>query len=147
MTGFNHGELSMNAVVETAIEHWKYIVPLVARPENEADFERLVSYLVVLLDKVGRDENHPLIRLVEIVSEVVNAYETEQVAEPIGKGIDALRYLMEAHGLHQTDLPEIGSQGVVSEILNGRRKLNRRQIKALAARFKVSPETLLPDVP
>ena len=61
----------------------------------------------------------------------------------MGKGIDALRYLMEAHGLRQTDLPEIGSQGVVSEILNGRRELNLRQIKALAARFKVSPETFI----
>ncbi len=30
-------------------------------------------------------------------------------------------YLMEEHGLRQSDLPEIGSQGVVSEILNGKR--------------------------
>ncbi|MFO1431499.1 MAG: helix-turn-helix domain-containing protein [Candidatus Competibacteraceae bacterium] len=133
----------MNAVVENAIEHWKYLAPLVARPENEADFEQLVSYLDPLLDEVGEDENHPLIRLVDIVSDAVSAYEAEQVAEPIGEGIDALRYFMEAHGLHQTDLPEIGSQGVVSEILNGRRKLNLRQIKALAARFNVSPETFI----
>lgn len=49
----------------------------------------------------------------------------------------------EAHGLHQTDLPEIGGQGVVSELLNGRRELNLRQIKALAARFKISPETFI----
>ena len=133
----------MNAVVESAIEHWKYIAPLVARPENKAEFEQLVSYLDALLDEVGDDENHPLMRLVDIVSDAVSAYEAEQVAEPMGKGIDALRYLMEAHGLYQTDLPEIGSQGVVSEILNGRRELNLRQIKALAARFKVSPEAFI----
>jgi HTH-type transcriptional regulator/antitoxin HigA len=36
-------------------------------------------------------------------------------------------------------LPQIGPQGVVSEILSGRRKLNVRQIQALAARFGVEP--------
>jgi HTH-type transcriptional regulator/antitoxin HigA len=46
---------------------------------------------------------------------------------------------MNEHGLRQSDLPEIGSQGVVSEILSGKRELNTRQIRVLAARFSVSP--------
>lgn len=50
-----------------------------------------------------------------------------------------LAYLMQEHGLTQAELPEIGSQGVVSEILAGRRELNVRQIRALADRFHVSP--------
>ena len=45
---------------------------------------------------------------------------------------------MQANGLTQSDLPEIGSQGVVSEILTGKRDLNVRHIRALAARFKVA---------
>jgi HTH-type transcriptional regulator / antitoxin HigA len=45
---------------------------------------------------------------------------------------------MEEHGLKQADLPEIGSQGVLSEILSGKRQLNARQIKLLSKRFKVS---------
>jgi HTH-type transcriptional regulator/antitoxin HigA len=52
---------------------------------------------------------------------------------------------MEEHSLSQSDLPEIGSQGVVSEILNGKRKLNIRQIQALAKRFRVSPATFLTE--
>jgi HTH-type transcriptional regulator/antitoxin HigA len=39
--------------------------------------------------------------------------------------------------LKQKDLPELGSQGVVSEILSGKRELNLRQIKALSKRFNV----------
>ena len=58
-------------------------------------------------------------------------------------GLDVLRYLMKEHRLTQSDLPEIGSQGVVSEVLSGKRTLNVRQIKALAARFNVSPQTFL----
>jgi HTH-type transcriptional regulator / antitoxin HigA len=46
--------------------------------------------------------------------------------------------LMHEHGLKQSDMQEIGSQGVVSEILRGKRALNMRQIKALAKRFNVA---------
>jgi HTH-type transcriptional regulator/antitoxin HigA len=46
---------------------------------------------------------------------------------------------MEEHGLQQADLPEVGSQqGVVSEILSGKRELNLRQIRELAKRFHLS---------
>jgi len=41
------------------------------------------------------------------------------------------------------DLPEIGSQGVVSEILAGRRMLNTRQIAALVARFNTSADMFI----
>ncbi|MBV8451865.1 MAG: helix-turn-helix domain-containing protein, partial [Deltaproteobacteria bacterium] len=58
---------------------------------------------------------------------------------PDASDIEVLRFLMEEHGLTQKDLPEIGSQGVVSEMLAGRRRLNVRQIQALAARFGVQP--------
>jgi len=41
--------------------------------------------------------------------------------------------------IKEADLPEIGSQGVISEILSGKRQLNLRQVKLLSERFKVSP--------
>ncbi len=50
---------------------------------------------------------------------------------------------MDQHGLKQSDLPEVGSQGVVSEILNGGRELNVRQIKALSSRFGVPAAAFL----
>jgi HTH-type transcriptional regulator/antitoxin HigA len=46
---------------------------------------------------------------------------------------------MVEHGFKQSDLTEIGSQGVVSEILSGKRQLNIRQVKMLSKRFGVSP--------
>jgi HTH-type transcriptional regulator/antitoxin HigA len=45
---------------------------------------------------------------------------------------------MVEHDLTQSHLSEIGSHGVVSEILNRKRELNVRQIRALANRFHVS---------
>jgi HTH-type transcriptional regulator/antitoxin HigA len=46
-------------------------------------------------------------------------------------------------GLRQSDLPEVGSRGVVWEILRGKHELNARQIRALGERFGVSPATFL----
>ena len=57
-------------------------------------------------------------------------------------GADLLRFFMEEHNLSQSDLPEVGSQGVVSEILGGR-ELNVRQIRALSKRFGVSPSVFV----
>ena len=54
-----------------------------------------------------------------------------------------LRYLMQEHGLRQGDLSEIGSPGVVSEILAGKCELSLRQVKALSQRLGVSPTTFI----
>jgi HTH-type transcriptional regulator/antitoxin HigA len=70
---------------------------------------------------------------------LIEAYDREHHSLPEASGIEVLRFLMKEHGLTQKDLPEIGSQGVVSEALAGRRRLNVRQIQALAARFGVDP--------
>ncbi len=51
----------------------------------------------------------------------------------------ALRSLMKEHGLIQSYLPEIVFQGMLSEILRGKRKLNLREIGALAKRFHLGP--------
>ena len=45
---------------------------------------------------------------------------------------------MQQHGLRQADLPEVGSQGVVSEALSGKREPNARQINKLAKRFRLA---------
>jgi len=50
---------------------------------------------------------------------------------------------MDEHGLKQKDLSEIGSQGVVSELLSGKREINARQAKLLGQRFHVSPAVFL----
>jgi HTH-type transcriptional regulator/antitoxin HigA len=134
----------MTKMLENAIEYWKYIAPIAKRPETEQDYDALVAHMDKLLDIVGDDECHPLTGLVDIISDYVSDYETEHYKEPLGSGIDALKYLMDVHHLTQTDLKnEIGSQGVVSEILNGYRKLNVKHIEKLAERFRVSPATFI----
>jgi transcriptional regulator with XRE-family HTH domain len=71
-------------------------------------------------------------------------YEDTHVPYSDSSASEILRTLMEEHALKQSDLSEIGSQGVVSEILSGKRDLNVRQITQLAARFGVSPALFMP---
>ena len=106
--------------------------------QNEQDYDLVLERLNGLIDEVGTDEGHPLYSLLDTLGTVVHAWEEEHYPMPKLEGADALRSLMEEHGLTQSDLPEVGSQGVVSEILGGKRVLNVRQIRALSERFGVS---------
>ncbi|HEX9233374.1 MAG TPA: helix-turn-helix domain-containing protein [Candidatus Acidoferrum sp.] len=48
--------------------------------------------------------------------------------------------LMAANNLKQKDLaPLLGSESIVSEVLYGKRELNKQHIEKLSQRFKVSP--------
>lgn len=118
--------------------HWQAVGPMLLI-RNEDDYDQAVERLNGLLDEVGTDESHPLYELLDTLGTLVHAFEEEHFATPECSGIDALAYLMEEHNLNQTDLPEVGSQGVVSEIMNGKRQLNVRQIQLLSQRFGVSP--------
>jgi len=118
--------------------HWQNIGPLLTI-RNEREYDAAVERMNELLDEIGTDESHPLYSLLDTLGTLIESYEEERHPIPEAKGIEALRFLMDEHGLTQSDLPEVGSQGVVSEILSGKRELNVRQIRALARRFKVSP--------
>ena len=127
----------MNAI-QDAMNHWEYIAPVLAVPSTESDFNALVSDLDYVLDAGGADENHHLAGLAERMGDLISTYEDQYHQMPQTTGLDALKYLMETHELRQSELPEVGSQGVVSEVLSGKRSLNVDQIKRLAERFQVS---------
>jgi len=128
----------MTLVIHDIQTHWRALHPLfMIRTENEYDLA--VERLNYLLDEVGTDETHPLYELLDTLGTLIYAYEERNFPLPSASGLGVLAYLMAEHDLTQSELPEIGSQGVVSEILAGKRELNTRQIRALSQRFKVSP--------
>ena len=96
-----------------------------------------------LLEDIGDDDRHPLYGLLDTLGTLVHAYEERHDAMPRVAGVHVLHDLLPEHNLTQSELPEVGSQGVVSEILSGKRKLNMRQIHVLSERFGVSPAAFL----
>lgn len=133
----------MNTQLKEIAKVWPDIQPIFSVPHNKKDYNKLVNLLDSLIDEVGNNENHPLSSLMETIGSLIETYETQYINEIEGTPIDTLSFLMVEHGLKQSDLPEIGSQGVVSEILSGKRQLNVRQIKILSKRFKVSPAVFI----
>lgn len=110
---------------------------------SEEEYKNAISVLDEILDEIGQDENHPLADLAEALALFIHSYEEAHFPLPESFGSEILKSLMEEHGLKQSDLTEIGSQGVVSEILSGKRELNVRQIAKLAKRFGVSPAAFI----
>ena len=104
---------------------------------NEKQYKKMVQLADVLSDVVASSKKHPLLDLFELVSELIRVYEYEHFPSPDAKPEALLAFLMEQHQLKQSDLPEVGNQSVISQILSGARQLNVRQINALAKRFKV----------
>ena len=136
----------MNAAIREIARHYVALADIVPlrRIRSERDYKSAVRKMDELLDAGGADPANDLAGLVALIGDFIAEYEARKgYLLPEATGAEMLRHFMERDGLRQSDLPEIGSQGVVSEILNGKRDLNARQIRALGERFGVSPATFL----
>jgi HTH-type transcriptional regulator/antitoxin HigA len=77
---------------------------------------------------------------IELLTLLIERYESERYPVPDADPIDVLRFLLEQNGLTQKDIaPELGSESTVSLVLAGKRRLNRNHIARLSQRFHVSP--------
>ncbi len=57
---------------------------------------------------------------------------------------EMLQYLLESSGKKQSDLVGIiGSSGIVSEVVNGKRSISKSQAKKLGEMFQVSPSLFI----
>jgi len=108
-------------------------VPII---RTQADLDQALARIDAIIDAPdGSDEAEER----SILALIVHEYESQHFHIPPASPVDMLNHLMSAHGLSQSDLPEIGPQPLVSAVLAGKRKLNARMISALAKRFKLSP--------
>jgi HTH-type transcriptional regulator / antitoxin HigA len=77
----------------------------------------------------------------ELLTLLVEAYEEKQFPIRAASPVEVLTELMAANDLRQKDLaPLLGTESIVSEVLRGKRELNKHHIEKLSERFHVSPE-------
>lgn len=107
---------------------------------DEAHYGELLAFVEEVFERFGGDDAHPIFGLVSIVAERIREYEAQVHPWPDLEPHALLRELMSERGIKQSELPEVGTQSVVSEVLSGKRALNLRQVVALAARFHVPME-------
>jgi HTH-type transcriptional regulator/antitoxin HigA len=111
---------------------------------SQSDYEMAVGILDKLLEEVRGDDSHELAPYLHLLGTLISEYEQRHFPLEDVEPVEVLRYLIETHGLTQSDLPEIGNQAKVSEILSGKRQLNARHIQALSQRFNLSPAVFFP---
>jgi HTH-type transcriptional regulator / antitoxin HigA len=105
---------------------------------SDAELEEYTEALFKLTEKPSPTADEE--EAIELLSLLIERYESERYPIPEAEPSDVLRFLLEHNSLSQRDIaPELGGESTVSLVLSGKRKLNRDHIERLSARFGVSP--------
>ena len=106
---------------------------------NEKDYRRYLARAEDLLEKEKRSVAES--RYLELLSVLIERYEQEHEPVDAPNPLEALKELMLAKGMSQANLALLlGSSGITSEILSGKRSLSKTHIKKLAEAFNVSTD-------
>lgn len=110
--------------------------------ETEAEYERLLKVAEELTFKKNRTPEERT--LYKLLVKLIEDYEAENYPMDKAAPHEILQHLMESSGTRQADLVGIiGSSGVVSEVVNGKRAISKAQAKALGEYFKISPSLFI----
>jgi HTH-type transcriptional regulator/antitoxin HigA len=109
------------------------------------DDAHLDEALDVLNTLLARDGDAGAKEYLDVLTDLVRAYEDEHVAIPDVSEADVLRELMRSNGLTQSELARRSkiSQSTISAVLTGARSLTKGQVIKLARLFGVSPAAFL----
>lgn len=126
----------MNAL---AVEYGELLSAM--KPEVVRSEEQNRNYIEILENLTGKERvSEAEAKLIELLTVLVENYESQEYPVPEAGPLDVIRHLMEGHRLRQKDLIDVfGTESVVSEVLNGKRGLTREHIENLSERFHVSP--------
>jgi HTH-type transcriptional regulator / antitoxin HigA len=127
------------------IQASSFVTEYLGSLRDDKSYHRAKSALEELIMTTPDSPDNPYNGLIEILGDLVEKYEEQHHPLPTASPVDVLKYLMEEHGLKQNQLPEIGNQAKVSEVLNNKRALNLNHVKALSRRFGVSPSVFIGD--
>ena len=106
--------------------------------DSEAEYDRALAIAERLIFKKDRTEAE--IKFLKLVVVLIEDYETDRYPMDNVAPHELLQHLMESNHTRQADLVGlIGSRGVVSEVVNGKRAISKAQAKALGEFFSVSP--------
>ena len=104
--------------------------------ETDAEYEHFLAEIEKLIDKEDRSPEED--KLFDLMTALVEKFEEENYSIPDAPPHEVLQELMRSRGLKQRDLLSIfGSDGLASEVVNGKRNISRTQAKSLAEYFHV----------
>jgi HTH-type transcriptional regulator/antitoxin HigA len=111
---------------------------------TEAEYDQTIAEINRFLRKGEANLSPEEDRLLDLLSTLAENWEVAQHPIPEAPGYRTLKHYMQVRGLRQIDLqPFLGSPGVTSEIVNGKRSITKEQAKRLGALFGVSPAVFI----
>jgi len=114
------------------------VPPRVIRTEEQNEYFITALYE---LEKRSARWNKAEAEMADLLTLLIENYEEKNYRLPKTSPLQVIAFLMEQHGLKQKDLVDVfGTKSIVSEVLSGKRELNKEQIRRLSVRFSVSPE-------
>ncbi len=106
--------------------------------ENEVEYQEYSNILLELMMNTNRSSEETAI--LKLIASLIKEFDEKQEQPKPATPHEILQHLMEEHNMRQVDLVDkIGSKGVVSEVVNGKRSISKSQAKTLADIFNVSP--------
>lgn len=115
---------------------------LPGRIETEKENDRCLATVEQLMDKEKRSPEET--RLMDLLITLIEEFEDRNYRLNASTPLSVLQTIMENRGVKASHLwPVLGSKGVTSEVLNGKRQISKSQAKALAEFFHVSPELFI----
>ncbi|MBW4422354.1 MAG: transcriptional regulator [Myxacorys californica WJT36-NPBG1] len=110
--------------------------------DSEAEYDRALEAVEQLMGCQNRAPEQT--ELLKLLVALIEAYETTHYPMEASTPQEMLEHLMESAGVRQADLVGVlGSKGVVSEVVNGKRSISKAQAKALGEFFHVSPSLFI----
>jgi HTH-type transcriptional regulator/antitoxin HigA len=105
---------------------------------NDRELEQFTQTLLELDERrrPSREERE----LAELLTALITEYEQKHHAIPVASPRQVLEFLLSEHGMSAKDLwPLVGSKGITSEILNGKRGISIRVARRLGEFFHLDP--------
>jgi HTH-type transcriptional regulator/antitoxin HigA len=113
--------------------------------KTEKDYEAAMREVDKLMS-LDPDKNTVAGDRLELLSFLISAYEDGHFPIGLPSPLEAIRFRMEQQGLNQRDLvPYIGSRSKVSEVLNGKRHLTLKMMRALHKGLNIPADVFLQE--
>ena len=133
----------MKTILENPVEMIRQGAPRIIRSDKELERYTDVLFELTSLTKPSVAE----IETINLLSLLIEKYESERFPLQAGSPIEVLKFLMEQNGLQQRDLRDaLGSESHVSLILSGKRNLTVPHVQRLSRRFGVPASVFLETV-
>jgi HTH-type transcriptional regulator/antitoxin HigA len=113
------------------------------RLQSEAELDRAIGVLNELIDRGKLTPGE--VDYLDVLGDLIKRYETKHHPMPPVSDVEMLRFLIEARGVTLSTVAKESGVAVstLSEILAGKRKLNRKHIESLSRYFHVSPSVFM----